>query len=113
MINERVFPIHKQERNIVRYNDDIINAEKWNTGLKNSLAQKNPGADNITVNQKRSMPKSVNRKRASITSINSITESHTPSGNTLKSKQRTRGRKKRDKFLLSWLLTGLLSRDRK
>jgi len=96
----------------VRYTPDVVNAEKWNTGLKNSLTQKDSGPYEITLNQKNSRPKTGNRKRVSNKHIIRGIKPYTPSADTRISKQRiSRRRKKRAMFFLSGLLDSLTLRD--
>lgn len=79
----------------MRYSDDVVNAENWNTGLKKSARPSNPEPGEIAGQ---------GTAIINVHKINSSTVSTRSSG------RRMRKRKKRGMFFLSGLLTGLFSR---
>ncbi|MBI5666184.1 MAG: hypothetical protein HZC49_14005 [Nitrospirae bacterium] len=90
----------------MRYNDDVINAESWNTGLKKTVLRSEKhepvkGRQTTAKNMRVSKQDSVR-----------ITKANPSFANIHTSKSRMSRRKKRGTFLLSGLLTGLAYRSR-
>ncbi len=64
----------------MRYNDDVINAESWNTDLKKTVIHTNPDADEIPEHENKTIPSAaISSVKADDQAIN-----HTPEAEPLK-----------------------------
>ncbi|MEW6602687.1 MAG: hypothetical protein AB1499_17070 [Nitrospirota bacterium] len=105
----------------MRYNEDVVNAEKWNPALKKTKLLTVPGKDGITKKQK--SRSSGNAKVARKTAIQSVSgkvqrtydklmvlaRPAVSSSSSVQSKTRLTRRKKKGMFILSGLMTHLIS----
>jgi hypothetical protein len=103
----------------MRYNDDVINAENWNTGLKKSGLSINPDSDEISEHQNNTVLKTI---VPAAVNLSADTDDKTANKNKIEinpshlniraSRKRISRRKKGGMFILSGLLAGLVSRSR-
>lgn len=99
----------------MRYHYDVVNAENWNKGLK-KLGHKKPGAETASAEKQEGTPKT-DAKVADVdlqsleTAKILLTKSTPSTADTRTSKPRLK-RKRKGMFILSGLLTGLISGSR-
>jgi hypothetical protein len=77
--------INKRERILVRYNDDIINAESWNTDLKKTVIPASPDSDEIEGHHNNTIPKACIPAAVNLSASRCAQEiNHTPDSEPLK-----------------------------
>lgn len=112
----------------MRYNDDVINAESWNTDLKKSLLPAPPDAQETNHTPQAGPMKTGPSEKTEVPPVKDdrtadenlqdsnpelirFPETNTSTINMRPSRSRINRRKKKGMFLLSGLLTGLFYRS--
>lgn len=96
----------------MRYNDDVINADKWNTGLKKSDLPEIPDSNKTARHQKSAIPEKRTDMHISNPDILRVTKINPSYSNIRSSKSRISRKKRGGIFHLAGLLTGLVHRSR-